>query len=136
MVINGQTFAPGTVVARLVTDKDGYASTEDEVLPYGTYTLREVATNESMLQTFTEQTVQVREHKKIYVVTAENEVVRGGIAVEKRDSITGSTPQGNADFSGIQFEIINDSKNPVIVGDKSVAPGEVALTLTTDSEGS
>ena len=133
--VEGTTYAPGQVVTTLVTDESGYASTEDEVLPYGTYTVREVATNESMLQTFTEQTVQVREHKKIYVVTAENEVVRGGIAVEKRDSITGSTPQGNADFSGIQFEIINDSKNPVIVNDKSVAPGEVALTLTTDSEG-
>ena len=105
------------MVATLVTDESGHASTEDEVLPYGTYTVREVATNESMLQTFTEQTVQVREHKKIYVVTAENEVVRGGLAVEKRDSITGSTPQGNADFSGITFEIINDSKNPVIVND-------------------
>ena len=133
--VDGTTYAPGQVVATLITDESGYASTEDEVFPYGTYTLREVATNASMLQTFTEQTVQVREHKKIYVVTAENEVVRGGIAVEKRDSITGSTPQGNADFSGIQFEIINDSKNPVIVGDKSIAPGEVALTLTTDSQG-
>jgi hypothetical protein len=69
------------------------------------------------------------------VVTAENEVVRGGLSVEKRDSVTGSTPQGNADFAGITFEVINDSRNPVIVNDKSVAPGEVALTLTTDSEG-
>ncbi len=133
--VEGTTYAPGQVVATLITDETGYASTEDEVLPYGTYTLREVATNASMLQTFTEQTVPVREHKKTYVVTAENEVVRGGLAVEKRDSITGSTPQGNADFAGITFEVINDSKNPVIVNDKSIAPGEVALTLTTDSEG-
>ncbi len=133
--VEGTTYAPGQVVATLITDESGYASTEDEVLPYGTYTLREVATNAPILQTFTEQTVPVREHKKTYVVTAENEVVRGGLAVEKRDSITGSTPQGNADFAGITFEVINDSKNPVIVNDKSIAPGEVALTLTTDSEG-
>lgn len=133
--VGGTTFAPGQVVATLITDETGYASTEDEVLPYGTYTIRETATNASMLQTFTEQTVPVREHKKTYVVTAENEVVRGGLSVEKRDSITGSTPQGNADFSGITFEVINDSRNPVIVNDKSIAPGEVALTLTTDSEG-
>ena len=130
--VGGTTYAPGQVVATLVTDESGHASTEDEVLPYGTYTVREVATNESMLQTFTEQTVQVREHKKIYVVTAENEVVRGGLAVEKRDSITGSTPQGNADFSGITFEIINDSKNPVIVNDKSIAPGEVGVIVFED----
>ncbi len=133
--VDGTTYAPGQVVATLVTDESGYASTEDDVLPYGTYTVREAATNESMLHTFTEQTVPVREHKKTYVVTAENEVVRGGLSVEKRDTITGSTPQGNADFSGIQFEIINDSKNPVIVNDQSIDPGEVALTLTTDSDG-
>jgi len=133
--VDGTTYAPGQVVATLITDESGYASTEDEALPYGTYTLREVATNASMLQTFTEQTVQVTDHKKTYVVTAENEVVRGGLSVEKRDSVTGSTPQGNADFAGITFEVINDSRNPVIVNDKSVAPGEVALTLTTDSEG-
>lgn len=78
-----------------------------------------------MLHTFREQTVTVREHKKTYVVTAENDVVRGGLSVEKRDSITGSTPQGNADFEGITFEVINDSRNPVIVNDKSIAPGEV-----------
>ena len=133
--VDGTTYAPGQVVATLITDESGYASTEDEVLPYGTYTVREVATNTSMLHTFKEQTVPVTEHKKTYVVTAENDVVRGGLSVEKRDSITGSTPQGNADFEGITFEIINDSRNPVIVNDKSIAPGEVALTLTTDSEG-
>lgn len=133
--VGGTTFAPGQVVATLVTDESGYASTADDALPYGTYTVREVATNVSMLHTFKEQTVPVTEHKKTYVVTAENDVVRGGLSVEKRDSITGSTPQGNADFEGITFEIINDSRNPVIVNDKSIAPGEVALTLTTDSEG-
>ena len=62
---------------------------------------------------------------RYYSFTAENDVVCGGIAIDKHDSQTGATPQGNADFSGIQFEIINDSKNPVIVGDKSIAPGEV-----------
>lgn len=133
--VDGTTYAPGQVVATLITDESGYASTEDEVLPYGTYTIREVATNASMLHTFKEQTVPVTERKKTYVVTAENDVVRGGLSVEKRDSITGSTPQGNADFSGITFEIINDSRNSVIVGDKSIGHGEVALTLTTDSEG-
>ena len=88
-----------------------------------------------MLLTWPEQEVTVSENKKMYAVTAVDDVVRGGLAVEKRDTITGSTPQGNADFEGITFEVINNSKNPVIVNDKSIAPGEVALTLTTDSEG-
>ena len=123
MEVGGTNYAPSQVVATLITDESGYASTEDDALPYGTYTIREVATNASMLHTFKEQTVPVTEHKKTYVVTAENDVVRGGLSVEKRDSITGNTPQGNADFSGITFEIINDSRNPVIVGYKSIGHG-------------
>ena len=101
----------------------------------GRYEVRESATNESMLLTFQPQTVTVSENKKMYPATAEDDVVRGGLSVEKRDAITGATPQGDADFSGIKFEIINKSRNPVIVNDKSFAPDEVVLTLTTDSQG-
>ena len=125
-----ELLSAGIAKIEAMQTQGGYANTEDEVLPYGTYTLREVSTNDSMLHTFKEQTVPVTEHKKTYVVTAENDVVRGGLSVEKRDSITGSTPQGNADFSGITFEIINDSRNPVIVGDKSIDHGEVDTSLT------
>ena len=133
--VDGQTYATGTVVATLTTDADGRASTADDALPFGRYEVRESATNESMLLTFQPQTVTISENKKVYPATAEDDVVRGGLSVEKRDTITGATPQGDADFSGIQFEIINKSRNPVIVNDKSFAPDEVVLTLTTDSQG-
>ena len=133
--VDGQTYATGAVVATLTTDADGRASTADDALPFGRYEVRESATNESMLLTFRPQTVTISENKKVYPATAEDDVVRGGLSVEKRDTITGATPQGDADFSGIQFEIINKSRNPVIVNDKSFAPDEVVLTLTTDSQG-
>ena len=55
--------------------------------------------------------------------------------MEKQDSVTGSTPQGDADFEGITFEVINNSKNPVIVNGEKYDPGEVVLTLTTDESG-
>lgn len=119
----------------MTTDENGHASTANDALPYGRYLVREKATNSSMLLTWREQLVTISENKKVYSVTAVDDVVRGGLAVEKRDSITGSTPQGDAGFEGITFEVINNSKNPVIVNDKSIAPGEVALTLTTDSQG-
>ena len=64
-----------------------------------------------------------------------NDVERGGLAVEKQDTITGSTPQGDADFSGITFQIINNSRNPVMVEGQKYQPGEVVKTLVTDSEG-
>ena len=135
VVVDGKTIAPNEVALTLITDGNGHAETADDALPYGRYTVREKETNKSMLLTWKEQQITVSENKKIYTVTAVDDVVRGGLAVEKRDSITGSTPQGDADFEGITFEVINNSRNPVIVNDKSIAPGEVALTLTTDSEG-
>jgi len=135
VVVDGQSYAPGEVVASITTDSQGKASTADDALPFGQYELRESSTNDSMLITFQSQTVTVSENGKVYPVIAENDVVRGGLSLEKRDTITGSTPQGDADFADITFQIINKSRNPVIVGGKSYAPDEVVLTLTTNNEG-
>ena len=135
VVVGGQTYAGGDVVMTITTDETGHASTGSEALPYGTYEVRESQTNESMLLTWIGETVQVRQNGHSVSVTAVDEVERGGLAVEKQDSITGSTPQGDADFSGIAFEVINNSKNPVIVNSEKYNPGEVVLTLTTDESG-
>ena len=135
VVVGGQTYAVGDVVMTITTDENGHASTGSDVLPYGTYEVRESATNESMLLTWQGETVTVRQQDHFVSVTAVDEVERGGLAVEKQDSITGSTPQGDADFSGITFEIINNSRNPIMVEGQKYQPGEVVLTLTTDESG-
>ena len=135
VVVNGQTYAVGDVVMTVTTNESGIASTGSDVLPYGTYEVRESQTNESMLLTWQGETVQVRQQGHSVSVTAVNEVERGGLSVEKQDSVTGSTPQGDADFEGITFEVINNSKNPVIVNGEKYDPGEVVLTLTTDESG-
>ena len=135
VVVDGKTYAPGNVVATLTTDEHGYASTAYDALPYGRYTLREKTTNKSMLLTFREQTVTVSADKKVYPVYADNDVVRGGLSVQKHDSQTGATPQGDANFAGIVFEIINNSKNPVMVGGTSYAPGKVVKEITTNATG-
>ena len=135
VVVNGQTYAVGDVVMTITSDENGHASTGNEALPYGTYEVRESATNESMLLTWQGETVQVRQNGHSFAITAVNEVERGGLSVEKQDTITGSTPQGDANFEGITFEIINNSRNPVIVEGQKYQPGEVVKTLVTDSEG-
>ncbi len=135
VVVNGQTYAVGDVVMTITTDDSGTASTGNDALPYGTYEVREARTNESMLLTWTGETVQVRQNGHSVAITAVNEVERGGISLEKLDSITGSTPQGDADFEGITFQIINNSRNPVMVEGQKYQPGEVVKTLVTDSEG-
>ena len=135
VVVGGQTYAVGDVVMTITTDENGRASTGSDVLPYGTYEVRESATNESMLLTWQGETVQVRQNGHSVSVTAVDEVERGGLSVEKQDTITGSTPQGDANFEGIIFQIINNSRNPVMVEGQKYQPGEVVKTLVTDSEG-
>ena len=135
VVVGGQTYAAGDVVMTFTTDELGHASTGNDVLPYGTYEVRESATNESMLLTWTGETATVRQNGHSVAITAVNDVERGGLAVEKQDTITGSTPQGDADFEGITFQIINNSRNPVIVEGQKYQPGEVVKTLVTDAEG-
>ena len=135
VVVGGQTYAVGDIVMTITTDESGHASTGSDVLPYGTYEIRESATNESMLLTWQGETVTVRQNGHSVAITAVNDVERGGLAVEKQDTITGSTPQGDANFEGITFEIINNSRNPVMVEGQKYQPGEVVKTLVTDSEG-
>ena len=135
VVVDGQTYAVGDVVMTLTTDELGHASTGNDVLPYGTYEVRESATNESMLLTWQGETVTVRQNGHSVAITAVDEVERGGLSVEKQDTITGSTPQGDANFEGITFEIINNSRNAVMVEGQKYQPGEVVKTLVTDAEG-
>ena len=135
VVVDGTTYAVGEAVMTVTSDDSGHASTGSDVLPYGTYEVRESATNESMLLTWQGETITVRQQNHSVSVTAVDEVERGGLSVEKQDSVTGSTPQGDAVFSGITFEVINNSQNPVIVNSEKYNPGEVVLTLTTDESG-
>ena len=136
VVVNGNTAAPGQVAMTITTNSAGVATTGENALPYGDYTVREVSTNDSMLQTFTEEiSVTIDEDGEMLEYEAENEVVRGGIDLEKQDSQTGSTPQGNASFAGIDFEIVNRSANPVVVGSTTYAVGDVVMTITTDESG-
>ena len=135
VVVGSQTYAVGDVVMTITTDESGHASTGSDVLPYGTYEVRESATNESMLLTWTGETITVRQNGHSVAITAVNDVERGGLSVEKQDTITGSTPQGDADFEGITFQIINNSRNPVMVEGQKYQPGEVVKTLVTDDQG-
>ena len=62
-------------------------------------------------------------------------VIRGGVSVQKLDSETGQTPQGDADFSGITFSIISTNPNAVTVDGKSYNPGQTVKTIVTDKNG-
>ncbi len=59
----------------------------------------------------------------------------GSVSIEKYDSVTGQTAQGEATLAGAKFQVINRSANAVKVGDKIYAPGVVICELTTDAKG-
>ena len=112
VVVDGQTYAVGDVVMTVTTNESGIASTGSDVLPYGTYEVRESQTNESMLLTWQGETVQVRQNGHSVAITAVDDVERGGLSVEKQDSVTGTTPQGDADFEGITLKLSTTAKIP------------------------
>ena len=98
--------------------------------PYGEYILHESATNESMLLTAPDQTVLVEDDGMIYEFTMADEVVRGGVLIEKRDLESGLlTPLGGASLDGTLFEITNKSINAVYVNGALYQPGEVCATI-------
>ena len=59
----------------------------------------------------------------------------GSVSVDKYDAVTGQTPQGEATLAGAKFQVINSSKNSVVIGGKVIAPGGVCVELTTDAKG-
>ena len=102
--MNGNTAQPGQVAMTITTNSAGVASTGENTLPYGEYTVREVSTNDSMLKTFDEEiSVTIDSDGVMLEYEAENEVVRGGIDISKEDSQMGTTPQGNSSFAGISL---------------------------------
>lgn len=59
----------------------------------------------------------------------------GSVSVDKYDAVTGQTPQGEATLAGAKFQVINSSRNSVVIGGKVIAPGGVCVELTTDAKG-
>ena len=70
--------------------------------------------------------------------TIPDEIVRGGIEVEKRDLETGGdAPLGGASLEGATFSVYNASPSTVVVGGNSYAPGEEIdeARMVTDAKG-
>ena len=144
VVVGGTKYEVGEVVATITTDANGDAATVNKLLPYGTYTIKEVATNDSYrLTDGTEYTFQIREDGVVVSrdtsgedLVYKDEVVRGGVKFLKIDKeLNEATAQGQATLEGATIEIINSSKAPVVVDGVEYAVGDVVLTLTTDANG-
>ena len=143
VVVNGSSKAVGEEVLTITTDATGTAQSE-QVLPYGTYSIKESATNGSYLLTDSkEYTFTIRESGT--VVTADtagtamvfNDIVRrGGVKVPKIDAETSAAEaQGLATLQGAEITIYNNSSAPVLVNGTQYAKGDAVYTLVTAEDG-
>ena len=142
VLVGDKEYKKGDVITTLTTDKDGKASTAADYLPYGTYQMKETVppTGYTSGGTITRNFSIQEDGKIVQMNTAgtaiKNEVIRGGVAVEKWDSEKDKRePQGEATLEGTKIQIISQNTNTVLVGDKEYKKGDVITTLTTDKDG-
>ncbi len=118
-----------------------YNNTTTPTLPIGTLTIQETKAPEGYLIDETVFVRQITSDSNNETVNTYNQpvikeqVIRGGVKIQKRDYENGSTPQGNGNFANAEISIINNGANAVYVNGNTYEPGQTVLTMVTDSTG-
>lgn len=141
IIVNGEEREKGDVVYTLITDRDGFATTPDNYLPFGVYTLKETVAPEGYaVNTEWSYEVSIEEDGRIYAVDdfetgLKDSPVSGSITVYKVDAETGEqAPLGAADFEGAEITVLNRSNGAIVYNDELIEVGEVVDVMVLDSE--
>ena len=135
---DGIACEKGEVAATITTDASGRAATSPTALPYGHYLVVETKAPAGYLVNPAPIPVEITEQGQIVEIEYEDEVIRGGFEIQKRDfDSKNDKPQGSYDFSGVTFEVISkNSPNPVLdSAGNEFRNNEVVYTFTTDENG-
>ena len=135
--VNGNWYDNGDVVMTVKTDMKGVAKTGNNVLPYGTYSVREISPSGGYhLNDTWSATIEVRGNEKIYEVNTDcpEKVIRGGLSVYKNDAQM-SDVQGDASLAGAVLYITNKSVHNVVVNGVEYGVDDVVMSITTDENG-
>ena len=142
VLVDGKLYGKDEVVKTIHTGADGIASTASDTLPYGTYRIDETKAPEGYLTTgAVSHEFTITENGKIIDLTdkensAYNQVIRGGVKIQKRDLETKDTkPQGGATLKDTAFTITSLNENAVLVGGKLFSKDEVVKTIHTGIDG-
>ena len=137
--VEDRVYKPGETVMTIRTDENGYGGTGRNILPYGTYEVKETVPPKGYETDPAVKTVVIREDGQYDTLSYEyrDPVIRGGIRVNKYDIEVNSASgkQGDASLSGAEFTVINESEYPVVVDGNEYMKGEVVATLITDEDG-
>ena len=119
VVVDGITYSYGDVVATL-TIEDGYASTSDNLLPYGTYSIQEVYSGEGYL---------LNDIAYEFTIDEDGEIVTAGTSdghihnqVKRSDfELTKKASNGSTSLAGVAFKITSTTtgESHVIVTDEN-----------------
>ena len=139
VIVNGTEFQTNDVVMTISTDASGAAETGN-ILPYGTYSIKETVPSEGyLINTKWEEIVEVRGHNTTVELAdkpAKEAVQRGGVRISKIDSqLQEAYAQGDSTLEGAEFTIYNKSKGVVFVDGKEYRPDEACKVITTDKNG-
>ena len=114
VLVNGVSYASGEVVYAAKTDDSGLFQTAADLLPYGTYEVREVSPPTGYTgDGTTSRTFSIEQNGVIVDLTdfehaISNEVIRGGVKLYKYDIESQEyVGQGEATVAGAKFEIVN-----------------------------
>ena len=143
VVVNGVEYAPNTVVYTMTTDKNGWAGTANNLLPYGDYEIMEKTPPTGYLNSGKiRQAFKIRQNGVVVNLRAgddviKNNIIRGGVEIEKWDIELDKTRrwQGEATLAGAVLDIWNRSIDVVIVNGTEYAPNTVVYTITTNENG-
>ena len=140
VLVDGIVYEPGKDVATITSGADGVAKTASDLLPYGTYELRETVPPEGYLLSDEVWRFEIVENGVVVEATTEqsidNQVIRGGVKTAKIDHQSQtSVPQGSASVQGAVFAIKNVSSNPVLVDGIVYEPGKDVATITSGADG-
>lgn len=141
--VNDEEYQPNEAVMKIYTEELGdngeaIATTGNNVLPYGTYTITETAGTTSYNNAGWSQTFEIRSDGQMvsYGSAAanwnKNLVKRGGMYIVKADEDTGaSVPQGDAELSNTSYDIYNRSAERVFVNGAWFNPNAKIMTVQT-----
>lgn len=136
-------YAPGeaimTIMTNLTDDGKPVATTGNDVLPYGSYTITETAANTSYNNANWSKDFEIRTDGQMVAYGSaaqewnENQVQRGGMYIVKADEDTGmSVPQGDAELENTSYDVYNRSAESVYVKGAWYEPGAKIMTIQTD----
>lgn len=113
-------------------------SAGEPCLPLGTITIHEVRAPDGYRLDDTVHTVALPASGTAETIlftqtcTVAEDIMRGGVLIEKRDAESGTTdPLGAASLDGTAFEVRNASAHAVCVDGVMFAPGEVVCTIAS-----